>query len=143
MQRRLVYGGMATAMVVVLAATMSVEMGTHSPTVLGGKGDFSQVAANITSNTLWFGGLSKSKDSPIALVSQSGAVGTFTYSTMTALGLGVRYFANPGNGVDISVVELLTALAEEPDAAVLLGHIEGFQQPAALERLAAVAERAR
>jgi len=75
-------------------------------------------------------------DSPIALVSQSGAVGTFTYSTMTSLGLGVRYFANTGNEVDISVVEVLDSLVDHDDVELLLGHMEGFTDPAALERLA-------
>jgi acyl-CoA synthetase (NDP forming) len=75
-------------------------------------------------------------DSPIALVSQSGAVGTFTYSTMTALGLGVRHYANTGNEVDISAVEVLDALVDRDDVELLLGHLEGFDDPAALERLA-------
>jgi acyl-CoA synthetase (NDP forming) len=74
-------------------------------------------------------------DSPIALVSQSGAVGTFTYSTMNSLGLGVRYFANTGNQADITVVELLTALVDAPDVDILLGHLEGFTDPGALEKL--------
>lgn len=82
-------------------------------------------------------------DSPIALVSQSGAVGTFTFSTMADSGLGVRYFANTGNEVDISAVELLTALADRSDVQVLMGHLEGFTDPEALERLADKAARAR
>jgi len=82
-------------------------------------------------------------DSPIALVSQSGAVGTFTYSTMTAAGLGVRYFANSGNQVDVSVVEVLDGLVDAPDVEILLGHLEGFTDPAALERLASRAAAAR
>ncbi|RYE40772.1 MAG: hypothetical protein EOP24_39590 [Hyphomicrobiales bacterium] len=81
-------------------------------------------------------------DSPIALVSQSGAVGTFTYSTMTAAGLGVRYFANTGNEVDISVVEVLDALVDYDDVEVLMGHLEGFADPEALDRLAARASAA-
>ena len=76
-------------------------------------------------------------DSPIALASQSGAVGTFTYSAMTALGLGVRYFANTGNEVDVSVVEVLDALVDRDDVEVLLGHLEAFTDAAALDRLAA------
>lgn len=81
-------------------------------------------------------------DSPIALVSQSGAVGTFTYSTMTATGVGVRYFANTGNQVDLSAVEVLDTLVEREDVDVLLGHLEGFDDPDALDRLAArAAER--
>jgi acyl-CoA synthetase (NDP forming) len=75
-------------------------------------------------------------DSPIALVSQSGAVGTFTYSMMTAVGLGVRYFANPGNQVDISVVELLHELVDHDDVLVLMGHMEALGEPDELERLA-------
>ena len=62
-------------------------------------------------------------ESPIALVSQSGAVGTFTYSTMNTLGLGVRYFANTGNEVDVTVAELLTSLVDASDVDILLGHI--------------------
>lgn len=81
-------------------------------------------------------------DSPIALVSQSGAVGTFTYSTMTALGLGVRYFANTGNEVDISVVEVLESLVGHDDVELLLGHMEGFGDPGGLDRLAARAAAA-
>lgn len=78
-------------------------------------------------------------DSPIALVSQSGAVGTFTYTMMNALGLGVRYFANTGNQSDITVVELLTALADARDVDVLLGHIEEGETLAALAQLARAA----
>ncbi|MGK5112464.1 acetate--CoA ligase family protein [Geodermatophilus sp. CPCC 205506] len=81
-------------------------------------------------------------DSPIALVSQSGAVGTFTYSTMTSVGLGVRFFANTGNEVDITVVEVLDALVDHDDVELLLGHLEGFTDPAALERLASRAASA-
>jgi len=103
-------------------------------------GSFSTVQRAFATFSTAFDEEGELPDSPIALVSQSGAVGTFTYTTMNALGLGVRYFANPGNGADISVVELLTALAAEPDVAVLLGHIEGFQDPAALEQLAGAAD---
>lgn len=74
-------------------------------------------------------------ESPIALVSQSGAVGTFTYSAMTAFGLGVRYFANTGNQADVTVIELLADLAGAPDVDILLGHFEGGDDPGALEKL--------
>jgi len=74
--------------------------------------------------------------SPIALVTQSGAVGTFTYSTMNSLGLGVTYFGNTGNEADVTVPELLSALVDADDVQVLLGHIEGVKDMAALRRLA-------
>lgn len=81
-------------------------------------------------------------DGPVALVTQSGAVGTFTYSTMTAAGLGVRYFANPGNQSDITVAEVLDSLVYRNDVEILLGHMEDFTDPAALERLASRAKEA-
>lgn len=74
-------------------------------------------------------------ESPIALASQSGAVGTFTYSTMNALGLGVRYFANTGNEADVTVVEVLADLVDAPDVDLLLGHLEGVKDFEALEAL--------
>jgi acetate---CoA ligase (ADP-forming) len=79
-------------------------------------------------------------DSPIALVSQSGAVGTFTYSALLGLGAGVRYFANTGNEADVHAAELLAALAETPGAEILLGYLEGVKDPVAL---GAAARRAR
>jgi acyl-CoA synthetase (NDP forming) len=79
-------------------------------------------------------------NSPIALASQSGAVGTFTYSTMTALGLGVAYFANTGNEVDVTVTEVLAALVDSPDVKVLMGHIEGCKDLGALAGLASTAK---
>ncbi|HTK84627.1 MAG TPA: hypothetical protein VL625_06020, partial [Patescibacteria group bacterium] len=66
MQRRLVYGGMATAMVVVLAATMSVTQQTATftkgaelkpaPAYTGGGNDFSSIATNIQTSQSWFSG---------------------------------------------------------------------------------------
>jgi len=81
-------------------------------------------------------------DSPVALVAQSGAVGTFTYSTMNALGLGVRYFVNTGNEVDITVIEVLRELVDASDVELLLGHLEDGQDTAGLEDLAAAAQAA-
>jgi acetate---CoA ligase (ADP-forming) len=79
--------------------------------------------------------------SPIALASQSGAVGTFTYSTMNALGLGVTYFANTGNEADVTVTEVLSALVDAPDVEVLMGHIEGGKDMDALATLASAAKK--
>lgn len=80
-------------------------------------------------------------DSPIALVSQSGAVGTFTYSALLGLGAGVRYFANTGNEADVHACELLAALAETRDAEILLGYLEGVKDPAVLAEAARRARR--
>lgn len=81
-------------------------------------------------------------DSPVAIVSQSGAVGTFTYSTMTAGGMGVRYFANTGNEADLGVVELLDGLVDAADVEILMGHVEGVDDVAGVAALAGRASRA-
>jgi acyl-CoA synthetase (NDP forming) len=81
-------------------------------------------------------------DSPIAFASQSGAVGTFTYSTMAKYGVGVRYFVNTGNEADITAVEMLSCLVDADDVKVLLCHLEAFRDPKALEDLASRAAAA-
>lgn len=78
-------------------------------------------------------------ESPIAIVSQSGAVGTFTFSEMNATGLGARYYANPGNAVDITVAEVLRALVDADDVDILMGHLEDGSDLAGLEDLARAA----
>ncbi|MBA3741435.1 CoA-binding protein [Sporichthya sp.] len=81
-------------------------------------------------------------DEPIALVTQSGAVGTFIYSTFARLGGGVRYFANPGNEADLTVPDLLLDLAGRDDVDILAGHLEGLRRPDVLREAAATARAA-
>jgi acetate---CoA ligase (ADP-forming) len=83
-----------------------------------------------------FDNLAEVREDPIALVSQSGAVGTFTYSSLVAAGVGLRYFANTGNEGDVTVPELLLALALRDDVSLLIAHLEGLRSP---ETLAAAA----
>lgn len=82
-------------------------------------------------------------DSPVALVSQSGAVGTFAYSAMNSEGVGVRYFANTGNQADVTVVEVLEALVNEPGVLTLVGHVEDGRDVDGLARLADAATERR
>jgi acetate---CoA ligase (ADP-forming) len=81
------------------------------------------------------------RDSPIGLVTQSGAVGTFTYSMMNRSGVGVRYFANTGNEADITAVELLRALVDAEDVELLMGHLEGVKNAGAFEDLVQATDR--
>jgi acyl-CoA synthetase (NDP forming) len=76
---------------------------------------------------------------PIGLVSQSGAFGTFLFSAMQAAGVGLNYFANTGNEVDLTAAELLEVLVEDADVHVLLAYLEGVKDPA---RLLATGRRA-
>jgi acyl-CoA synthetase (NDP forming) len=105
-------------------------------------GSFSVVDRTFATFSTAFDDDTAQADSPIGLVTQSGAVGTFTYSSINALGVGVRYFANSGNEADVTVVEILRALVDEPNVDVLLGHLEDGRDLVALEGLAqAAAER--
>lgn len=82
------------------------------------------------------------RDDPVAIVSQSGAVGTFMYSALLGQGLGARYYANTGNQSDISVAEILAALAEFDDVGVLMGYMEHFTDETPLRRAVQAAQRA-
>ncbi|MQA14561.1 MAG: hypothetical protein GEV09_10425 [Pseudonocardiaceae bacterium] len=75
----------------------------------------------------------------VALVSQSGAFGTFIFSAAQSEGLGFSHFVNTGNEVDLSVADLLLALAESDDVDVLLAYFEGVSDGTAL---VAAAQRA-
>ncbi|MDQ2103028.1 acetate--CoA ligase family protein [Azospirillum isscasi] len=82
------------------------------------------------------------RSDPVAIVSQSGAVGTFMYSALLGQGLGARYYANTGNQSDISVAEILTALAAFDDVEVLLGYMEDFVEEAPLRQAVTAARQA-
>ncbi len=106
-------------------------------------GSFSLPTRTFATFSTAFDDDAKRNDSPIALVSQSGAVGTFTYSTMNSMGLGVRYFANTGNQSDATAIELLGELVKQDDVDLLLGHLEDLTHPEALRVLLQSAERLR
>lgn len=88
-----------------------------------------------------FDELSDVCDDPIAIVSQSGAVGTYLYTAMQSRGVGTRYYANTGNESDVGVAELLEAMAEAPDVSILIGYLEDGTKLEKLALAAAVAER--
>lgn len=63
-------------------------------------------------------------DDAVAIVSQSGAVGSFIYASLVALGIGARYYANTGNQADVTVGEVLLNLAQADDVEILVGYLE-------------------
>jgi acyl-CoA synthetase (NDP forming) len=87
-----------------------------------------------------FDELTQVHDDAIAIVSQSGAVGTYLYTTMQASGVGARYYANTGNESDISVAELLGVMALAPDVDILIGYLEDGQRFERLAEAAALAD---
>lgn len=73
---------------------------------------------------------------PVAFVTQSGAFGTAIAALTRQRGLGLGYFVNTGNEVDLQFSELMLAVVEDPRIRVAAGYLEGLQDGAALIRLA-------
>jgi acetyltransferase len=62
----------------------------------------------------------------VALISQSGAVATAILDWARTTGVGFSKFASLGNMVDISEVDMLEYLADDPSTRVVISYIEGF-----------------
>ena len=73
---------------------------------------------------------------PIAFVTQSGAFGTAIAALVRQRGLGLGYFINTGNEVDLGFSELMGAVIEDPRIRVAAGYLEGLEDGDALVRLA-------
>ena len=73
---------------------------------------------------------------PIAFVTQSGAFGTAIAALVRQRGLGLGYFINTGNEIDLAFSELMMAVIEDPRIKVAAGYLEGLDDGAALVRLA-------
>ncbi len=78
-------------------------------------------------------------DGPIAVVSQSGAMSVVPYGLLRARGLGVRHSHATGNDADVSVAELASVVAEDPDLKLLLLYLESITDPYFLAETARIA----
>lgn len=77
---------------------------------------------------------------PIAMVSQSGAVGTYALVKGVRRGLKFSRFVATGNEADIDVADCIGWLADDPETEVILGYLESCRDG---RRLARALERAR
>ncbi len=78
-------------------------------------------------------------DGPIAVVSQSGAMSVVPYGLLRARGLGVRHSHATGNDADVTVSELASVVAEDPDLKLLLLYFESIDDPYFLAETARIA----
>ena len=78
-------------------------------------------------------------DGPIAVVSQSGAMSVVPYGLLRARGLGVRHSHATGNDADVTVSELASVVAEDPDLKLLLLYLESINDPFFLAETARIA----
>jgi acyl-CoA synthetase (NDP forming) len=78
-------------------------------------------------------------DGPVGIISQSGAMSVIPYGLLRARGIGVRHSHATGNDCDVTVCELATVVAEDPDLKLLLLYLEGIPDPWNLAEAARVA----
>ena len=72
---------------------------------------------------------------PVAFASQSGAFGTGICALARSRGIGLGYFINTGNQVDITLIDALSEIADDPRITVLSAYIEGLRDGAELIQL--------
>lgn len=73
----------------------------------------------------------------LGFVSQSGALGYGAVSLAFERGLGLGWVVNTGNEADVSAVEVMGALAQEPECRGLLGYLESLTSLDGLRRVVA------
>ena len=77
----------------------------------------------------------------VALISQSGAVGGMIMHRSQTEGLGIGKFVSYGNGSDLSEIELLLSLKDDPESKVIAMYLENVRR--GREFMAALAETTR
>ena len=78
-------------------------------------------------------------DGPVAVVSQSGAMSVVPYGLLRSRGIGVRHSHATGNDCDVTVSELASVVAEDPDLKLLLLYLESIGDPYFLAETARIA----
>ncbi len=81
----------------------------------------SQTKMNATFTSLWPG------SGNIALISQSGAVGSTVLDWLIKMRVGLSRFASLGNKMDVDEADMLNMLAEDPSTRVVGAYIEGLE----------------
>ncbi len=76
----------------------------------------------------------------VAVMSQSGAVGSHCLVLARQRGLGLRGWVTTGNECDVDVAELIAFCAEDPETKVIVAYMEGCKRP---EAFCAALEQAR
>lgn len=73
---------------------------------------------------------------PVAIASQSGAIGVALLDYAKELGLGISHFASIGNKADVSGNDLLAYWENDPATRVILLYLESFGNPARFMEIA-------
>jgi acetate---CoA ligase (ADP-forming) len=86
--------------------------------------------------------LDRLRPGPVAVISQSGAIGSYVFSAGQRAGLGFSHFVNTGNEADLTAGEVLESMAGADGTAVFLMYLEGARDGATLIRGLQAARRA-
>jgi acetyl coenzyme A synthetase (ADP forming)-like protein len=81
-------------------------------------------------------GAATARPGPVALASQSGAVGIAVLNASTEAGMGISSFVSLGNKADVSGNDLLQYWEDDERTRVVLLYLESFGNPAKFARLA-------
>lgn len=73
---------------------------------------------------------------PVAIASQSGAVGLALLDHARDLGIGISQFASTGNKADLSGNDLLESWEDDPSTRVILLYLESFGNPVRFMQIA-------
>lgn len=83
------------------------------------------------------------QDGPVAIVSQSGAVGASAYALLRDNGIGVRYVCTTGNQADVDVTDFLGEVLRDAKVKLVLLYLEEARDPVMLARALAFAQARR
>jgi acyl-CoA synthetase (NDP forming) len=69
---------------------------------------------------------------PVALITQSGAIGAYLLRTLRWVGLGLNLMCATGNEADVTTTELIEHVLEDPEITIILVCVEGTRDVARL-----------
>ncbi|MFD2415949.1 acetate--CoA ligase family protein [Amycolatopsis pigmentata] len=99
-------------------------------------------AAAVQVSTTRFLDRARPDPGPVAIVTQSGAMGFVLADLLEQAGLGYSYYASVGNEACLSVGELGAYLLDQPDVEVLVLYLEGVRDANGLRELGRRARQA-
>ncbi|WP_019416254.1 acetate--CoA ligase family protein [Paenisporosarcina sp. TG20] len=81
-----------------------------------------------------FSSLKVGEYDPIAFITQSGALGSLTYTLAKEMGLGFQYFVSSGNETSVDFFDYVNYFAEEEEIKVIGGYLEGARDFIKMEK---------
>ena len=109
----------------IAAAAAEAGLRVMGPNCMGTMNANTGMIATFTS-----GLVDKGPDSGgISIASQSGAFGAHCFMLARERGLGINLWATMGNQSDVEFSDCLAYMAEDPNTKVVMGYIEGIQNP--------------